>query len=60
MAQDNLFDIVIDALDRHIDTLERMLGYVNLNYRGKQHTMDTLKNYLFSEGFIVKDGKVSL
>ena len=60
MSQDNLFDIVIDALDKNIDTIERLLGYVNFNCRGVQHTMDTLQNYLFTEGFVVKDGKVSL
>ena len=59
MAQDNLFDIVIDALDKHIDTLERVLGYVNFNCR-KQYTRDMLKDCLLNEGFTVKDGKVSL
>jgi len=45
-------DIVLDALDRGINDLVRVLGYVNLNSRGRQWQLDTLQNFLFMEGFV--------
>jgi len=55
-------DVVLDALDKGINDLSRVLGYVNLNSRGRQWQLDTLQNFLFCEGFEinVKTKKVYL